>query len=92
MLYAFLPLTLWEVTYRVFSNVTFVMDQNVCLILPIMLQAPDAAHVSRQSKALTVAFMTQTFVILASLLQGDGVGFLSEISSLPVHSPLLLVL
>lgn len=53
---------------------------NVCLILPIILQAPDAAEVSRQSKALVVTFITQTFIILASLLQGDGVEFLSEVS------------
>lgn len=50
------------------------------LILPIML-APDAAYVSKQSKALAVTFITQTFVILASLLQGDGVEFISEVSS-----------
>lgn len=56
------------------------------LILPIML-APDAADVSRQSKALAVAFITQTFVILASLLQGDGVEFLSEVSSFSLIHP-----
>lgn len=53
-----------------------------------MLQAPDAAEVSRQSKALTVTFITQTFVILASLVQGDGVEFLSDVSSFPVNSSL----
>lgn len=88
LLYHFLPLFLCEGTYRVLSNVTCVMDQNVCLILPIMLQGPDAAEISRQSKALTVDFITQTFVILASLLQGDGVEFLSEVSSFTVNSPL----
>lgn len=57
-------------------------------ILPPILQAPDAAEVSRQSKALIVAFITQAFVILASLLQRDGFEFLSEVSSFPVNSPL----
>lgn len=56
------------------------------LMLPIML-APDAADVSRLSKALAVAFITQTFVILASLLQGDGVEFLSEVFSFSLIHP-----